>query len=168
MNYIAKIQDRLFEINLEDHGDQIIANIDKESIPIQITELDGNHIYSVLLGNRSLELEIRPNETGYLLHYQGNTLECYVEDERMARLKKSMDLKVTDAIVKELNAPMPGLIVSVEVKPGQQVKKGDGLVIIEAMKMENEIKATSDAIVKEIKVQKQQPVEKNQLLMIFE
>jgi biotin carboxyl carrier protein len=94
-------------------------------------------------------------------------LEFLVEDERTARLKKSMNQTVAHKIEKDLKAPMPGMIVLIEVKPGQQLKKGDGLLIIEAMKMENEIKAPFDCMVKEIKVQERQAVEKGQVLVVF-
>jgi len=168
MNYIATIQNKEFNIELEDVGDQVVAKINGETVPIKLTEIDGSFNYSALIGNRSLELEIRRNEIGYLLQYRGQTLEAFVEDERMARLKKSMGKSAAQKIENELKAPMPGLVVTIEVQPGQQVKKGDGLFIIEAMKMENEIKASFDATVKEIKVREREPVDKNQVLILFE
>jgi pyruvate carboxylase subunit B len=60
------------------------------------------------------------------------------------------------------------MVVRVEVDVGQNVKKGDGLVIVEAMKMENELKVAYPGTVKEIKVKAGQPVEKNQPLVVFE
>lgn len=167
MNYIAKIQDKEFRINLEDRGDHVVAVINGKTIPIQLHEINGSHIYYALVGNRSIEIEIRRNEVGYLIFHQGSSLEFVVEDERTARLKKSMSPSVSQKAEKDLKAPMPGLIVAIEVKPGQQLKKGDGLLIIEAMKMENEIKAPFDCVVKEIKVQERQAVEKGQVLVVF-
>jgi len=167
MNYIAKIANKEFKINLEDRGDQIVAIINGETIPIQLNEIDGSHVYSAFVANRSLELEIRRNEAGYQIFHKGNTLEYLVEDERTARLKQSMNQAVSQKIDKELKAPMPGLVVAIEVKPAQKLRKGDGLIIIEAMKMENEIKAPFDCVVKEIKVQKKQAVEKGQVLVVF-
>jgi pyruvate carboxylase subunit B len=167
MNYIAKIQDKEFKINLEDRGDQVVAIINGETIPIQLNEIDGSHVYSALVSNRSMEIEIRRNEAGYLIFHKGTSLEYLVEDERTARLKKSMSQSVSQKFAKDLKAPMPGLIVAIEVKSGQQLKKGDGLLIIEAMKMENEIKAPFDCVIKEIKVQERQAVEKGQVLVVF-
>ncbi len=167
MNYIARIQNKEYKINQEDCGDQVVAIINGKSIPIQLHEIDGSHNYSALVGNRSLEIEIRRNEAGYQIFYKGNSLEFWVEDERTARLKNSMRQAVSHKIEQELRAPMPGLVVAIEVKPGQPIKKGDGLVIIEAMKMENEIKAPFDCVVKEIKVQERQAVEKGQVLVVF-
>lgn len=67
----------------------------------------------------------------------------------------------------DLKAPMPGLIVSVNVQPGDAVKKGDSLIILEAMKMENIIKAPGEGTVKGIRVAKGDRVEKNQVLIEF-
>ena len=69
--------------------------------------------------------------------------------------------------VKDVKAPMPGLILDIKVRPGQEVKKGDPILILEAMKMENILKSPGDGVVKEIKVQTRQNVEKNQVLILF-
>ena len=167
MNYIVKIQDKEFQISLEDRGDDVAAVVNGETIPIRLKEIDGSHVYSALVGNRSIELEIKRNEVGYLIFHKGDSLEYLVEDERTARLKKSMNQAVSHEVDKELKAPMPGLVVSIEIQAGQKIKKGDGLIIIEAMKMENEIKAPFDCTVKEIKVQERQAVEKGQVLVVF-
>jgi len=145
----------------------VVAIINGKTIPIQLHEIDGSHVYSALVGNRSMEIEIRRNEVGYLIFHKGNSLEFLVEDERTARLKKSMRQAVSHKIDRELKSPMTGLVVAIEVKTGQQLKKGEGLLIIEAMKMENEIKAPFDCTIKEIKVQEKQAVEKGQVLVVF-
>jgi biotin carboxyl carrier protein len=62
---------------------------------------------------------------------------------------------------------MPGLVVDIEVKAGQSVCRGDGLAIVEAMKMENELTATADGVVREVRVEKGQTVEKDQVLLII-
>lgn len=67
-----------------------------------------------------------------------------------------------------LKAPMPGMILKVLVSPGQQVNKGDALLILEAMKMENVLKATADATVKAIKVEEKVAVEKGAILIEME
>ncbi|WP_448518359.1 acetyl-CoA carboxylase biotin carboxyl carrier protein subunit [Rhodoflexus sp.] len=69
--------------------------------------------------------------------------------------------------INELKAPMPGLILSVNISEGQEVKKGDSLLILEAMKMENVLKAPADATIKAIKVQQGDRVEKNTILVVF-
>jgi biotin carboxyl carrier protein len=69
--------------------------------------------------------------------------------------------------VNDVKAPMPGLILEIKVQPGQEVKKGDPIMILEAMKMENILKSPGDGVVREIKVAVKQNVEKNQILILF-
>ena len=69
--------------------------------------------------------------------------------------------------VNEVKAPMPGLILEIKVQPGQEVKKGDPIMILEAMKMENILKSPGDGVVREVKVAVKQNVEKNQILIQF-
>lgn len=71
-------------------------------------------------------------------------------------------------IINDLKAPMPGLVLKILVQPGDVIKKGDNLLVLEAMKMENIIKASGDAVIKEIPVAPGESVEKNQLLIRFE
>lgn len=69
---------------------------------------------------------------------------------------------------KDLKAPMPGLVLDVMVEAGQKVQKGDSLLILEAMKMENVLKSPGDGVVKKIKVEKGAAVNKNQVLLEME
>ncbi|MGB0885417.1 MAG: acetyl-CoA carboxylase biotin carboxyl carrier protein subunit [Chitinophagales bacterium] len=91
-------------------------------------------------------------------------------------LKDKFDLLLEDlgmsnmAVVKmkDIKAPMPGLVISIDVKPGDEIKKGDAILILEAMKMENVLKASGDGVIKEIKVKEGVAVEKNQILVSLE
>ena len=86
----------------------------------------------------------------------------------MQILLQSMGLDTTSSRkLNEIKAPMPGLVVRITVEEGTEVKKGDSLLVLEAMKMENVIKAPGDAVVGKIKVNAGQAVEKNQLLISF-
>jgi biotin carboxyl carrier protein len=67
----------------------------------------------------------------------------------------------------ELKAPMPGLVLALKASEGQEIKKGEPLLVLEAMKMENIIKASADVVVKTIKVKQGQAVEKNEVMMTF-
>jgi biotin carboxyl carrier protein len=68
-------------------------------------------------------------------------------------------------VIKEIKAPMPGLVLDISVEEGQEVKEGDRILILEAMKMENSIVIHADAVIKKIRVTRGQPVEKNQVLV---
>lgn len=71
------------------------------------------------------------------------------------------------AKIKELKSPMPGLIKKILVKPGDSVEKGDGLLTLEAMKMENILKAPANLTIQQIKVSEGNAVDKNQVLIVF-
>jgi biotin carboxyl carrier protein len=75
--------------------------------------------------------------------------------------------KATTQKIGSLKAPMPGLLLDIKVEEGQTVKKGDTLLVLEAMKMENVLKAPIDATIKTIKVHKGENVDKNQVLIVF-
>jgi biotin carboxyl carrier protein len=86
--------------------------------------------------------------------------------DRFDDLLKELGMDAAASLkVGDLKAPMPGLVVDIPVKEGDTVSKGDTLVILEAMKMENALKAVADATVKKIAVTKGQAVDKNTLLI---
>ncbi len=105
------------------------------------------------------ELKIRVNDQVYSIAIK----------EEIDQLLESMglDLKAMQK-AEPIKAPMPGMILKVLVEPGQQISKGDGLVILEAMKMENVLKATADATVKSINIEEQTAVEKGTVLIELE
>ena len=70
--------------------------------------------------------------------------------------------------VNDLKAPMPGLVLDILVKEGDKINKGDTLIVLEAMKMENALKAIADATVKKVSVKKGNTVDKNQVLVQLE
>ena len=102
-----------------------------------------------------------------LLKIDGHEVQVMIKDKLDLLLEKlGMNTKL-GKVIKEIKAPMPGLIHDVLVIVGQQVKKGDSLIILEAMKMENLIKAPSDIEVKQIFIKQGDNVEKDQPMMIF-
>lgn len=88
--------------------------------------------------------------------------------DKMDVLLEQMGIDMAAAnVVNDLKAPMPGLVLEIPVSVGQEIKKGDQLIILEAMKMENVLKAVGDGVVKSIEVGKGDSVEKNQVLIKF-
>lgn len=90
-----------------------------------------------------------------------------VKDKVDQLLKKMGINNLSSSIIKEVKAPMPGLIHNILVEVGQEVKKGDQLMILEAMKMENVLKAPGAGTIQSIEVEKGNSVEKNQILIKF-
>ncbi len=96
-----------------------------------------------------------------------NTYSFTVKDS-MEQLLESMGLNLKNSnIVKDIKSPMPGLVIQILVQENQPVKKGDALLILEAMKMENIIKSPGDGVVKKVLATQGKAVEKNELLIQF-
>lgn len=131
----------------------------------------GPGMYSVVRKGRSLSALVlkEDREAGTVRIRIG--AHCYtvrLEDER-SRLMQLLGIdRSARAMVRELKAPMPGLVLKLLVKEGDTVKKNDPLLVLEAMKMENVIKSAGDAVVKKIHAEERAAVEKGQLLLSFE
>lgn len=126
--------------------------------------------YSLVLDGRSYNVlvlkEDKENKT-VRLRIGAKTYTVALEDEQR-HLMHALGLdKAMQTVAKDLKAPMPGLVLKVLVKPGDVVKKNDAVLILEAMKMENVIKAPGDAVVSAVHVQERVAVEKGQLLLNF-
>lgn len=102
------------------------------------------------------------------LSVNGNTYEVQIEDEYDQQVKKMGLLAVTAQKVNSIKAPMPGLIVDVMVEVGQEISEGTPLLVLSAMKMENIILSQGEGVVKSIEVQKDDVVEKGQLIIEME
>ncbi|MBC8084963.1 MAG: biotin/lipoyl-binding protein [Hymenobacter sp.] len=126
--------------------------------------------FHVLHAGRSVTAEVAEADyttKTFRLRLNGQTVNLQVKDQFDLLLDRLGMSDVTTIKVNELKAPMPGLIVAVRVEPGQAVRKGDPLLVLEAMKMENILKAPGDGTVAAIKVQLRDNVTKGQVLVQF-
>jgi len=176
INYHLELNGKEYLVGVERADGQVAVSINGRKHTVDLVELNGGSTslttsggaFSILLDGKSYDLEVKENETGISVFTLGQHYDLTVEEEQTyhARMLSGGGQQATKE--KEIRAPMPGLIVKVEVAVGQKVSPGDGLLIMEAMKMENEIKANDSGKVKEIKVSERQPVEQNQVLITFE
>lgn len=120
------------------------------------------------LDNRVYRASIhKKNGHTLVLSVNGIKFQSVLKDEKEILLEElGMDDLLGDADI-EVSAPMPGLILDVFIKPGQEVKKDEKLLILEAMKMENIIKAPADGVIAEVYIKKGESVDKNQKLVKF-
>lgn len=125
--------------------------------------------YSVVHKGRSFRVlvvkEDRDNHT-VRMRIGGSSYSVTLQDDQ-SRLMRTLGLEKKGAVVREIKAPMPGLVLNILVKPGDTVKKNDPVLVLEAMKMENVIKAPGDAVVSAVPAIKGKAVEKGQLLVSF-
>lgn len=135
-----------------------------------ISKID-EQMYHVIRNGQSYRAELiswNKEQKSFVFRIEGFEVETVVQDKFDLLLEK---MGINDGAaqkMKELKAPMPGLIIGVSVEEGQNVEAGTPLIVLEAMKMENIIRAQGEGIVKKINVQAGNSVEKNQVLIIFE
>ncbi|GEO02457.1 acetyl-CoA carboxylase biotin carboxyl carrier protein subunit [Adhaeribacter aerolatus] len=103
----------------------------------------------------------------FVIRINGHLHSLTVKDRFDLLLDKMGMTQANVHKINEIKAPMPGLIVAIKVEAEQEVKKGDPLLVLEAMKMENILKSPGDGVVKAIKVNLRDNVEKNQVLILF-
>lgn len=129
----------------------------------------GPSTFSLVRNGRSHRVLLlkEDKETGTLrLRIGAHTYTVQLQDDR-TRLMHTLGLDKAATKVKEIKAPMPGMVLNIIVKPGDVVKKNDPILVLEAMKMENMIKAPGDATVSAVHAEKGKAVEKGQLLVSF-
>jgi biotin carboxyl carrier protein len=162
MKYIATIDDRSFEIDINEQG-EIIADGDRLSVDFQ--SVADQPVYSMLLNGESFEANVSTQELGVEVLLRGRLFLVKVEDERQRRLRETTGVDFGQEGEFTLAAPMPGMVIAVPVEVGQNVSKGDDLIILESMKMQNELKAPRDGEISGIRVSSGDSVDQNQVLL---
>jgi len=160
--------DTIYNVELEKELNAGFLN--KEHFEWDVLQIKNNS-FSVLKNNKSYNVEllsVNKEEKRFFIKVNGLKYKINVKDKYDELLRSlGMDRLVTQK-VGEIKAPMPGLVLDIVVSEGDEVKKGDTLLILEAMKMENVIKSPTDGIIKKISINKGEAVEKNQLVLNFE
>ena len=166
MRYYVTLGEQTLEVELTPEG----ATVDGVRYATDLVSVAGTPMRHLLLDGRSYPLVAHEGATrgAWDLLLEGARFELEVVDERTRAIRAMTARGATVQGPKPLRAPMPGLILRVEVEAAQAVKPGQGLVIMEAMKMENELKAASAGVITRIHVQPGQAVEKGAVLIDFE
>jgi biotin carboxyl carrier protein len=165
--YKVKVNDKY---NFEISGKNPAFQIDDQDINLDIETLIPGRSAHVLFKNKSYTIEIvevNAEDKTQILKVNGNLYTVAIQD-KYDLLLKQLGLEMNAANrVQEIKAPMPGLVLKVMVKEGTSVKKGDSLLVLEAMKMENVLKSPSDGIVNKVLVTQGDKIEKNAVLIKF-
>lgn len=159
MKYVTIINERRFEIEVDNDGRVLI---DGEERDVDFLNLGGS-LYSLITENKSFEAVIDDDEGRIDVMMRGRLFEAQVLDERAMLLMQRRGGMVDSS--GEVYAPMPGLIVDVTVAEGYAVAKGQTVVILESMKMQNELKSPIDGTARAIHAVAGQAVDKNDLLV---
>ncbi|MCC6515573.1 MAG: acetyl-CoA carboxylase biotin carboxyl carrier protein subunit [Chitinophagales bacterium] len=159
-------EDNAHEIELDEQQ----IKIDGKATDIDLVKLLDNKFH-ILQNHKSYNIEVLHTDYNlkrFSIKVNNNIYDLNLQTELDILLEKMGMSSAGDEKMDNVKAPMPGLVLDVLVEIGQAVKKGDNLLILEAMKMENIIKASGNGIVKSIKINKKDAVEKGQLLIEME
>lgn len=154
------------ELEITIHADGRVE-LDGECFEVDLQHISNDVVYSMIIQGRSHEVFTMFEDGIWRILIDGERHEVEVEDERTKRLKalSGSDKQLVGDI--QVKAPMPGLVVKVLVETGEVVNQNQPLVILEAMKMENELRAPRAGMVKEIRIKPQETVALQQVLLIL-
>ncbi|MFN8388429.1 MAG: biotin/lipoyl-containing protein [Anaerolineales bacterium] len=162
MKYIATVEGKEFIVDIVDEK-HIVVN--DKTYTIDFESVSGQPVYSLIADGKSHESYIARGDDDWQVLLRGRLYPVVVEDEREKRLRAAAGGGPAETGEFLLKAPMPGLVVAVPVEDGQDVKKGQVLLILESMKMQNELKSPRDGKVNRIKVKPGESVEQKQTLL---
>lgn len=165
MKYVVLVDGRSIEVDVD--GERI--RVAGQTRHATLASIPGTPLRQLLLDGRPLTLSVEARGQGHwALTEAGQRSELEVLDERTRHIRSLTGAGDQQRSADVLRAPMPGLVVRVHAAPGDRVTAGSGVVVLEAMKMENELTAQATAVVRAVRVSPGEAVEKGQVLVEFE
>lgn len=165
MKYVTTVNGETYEIEIKADG---MVEVNGEPRHVDFKPMGQHAIFSLIIDNQSFEAVVEQRDGSYQVLIFGDLYDVEVTDERSLRLARLSGVTADTSGEAQIKSPMPGLIVAVPVEIGQEVKKGDTVVILESMKMENELKAPRDGTIERIEVGKGDSVEQNKVLVVIQ
>jgi biotin carboxyl carrier protein len=163
MKYITTLEGKSFLVEIIDEKR---VSVDGKVYQVDFESVSGQPVYSLIVDGRSHESYIYQGEDdNWQVLLRGRLYPVTVEDEREKRLRAAAGAGVAETGEFHLRAPMPGLVVALPVAEGQAVKRGQVILILESMKMQNEIKSPRDGTIGRIRVKTGETVEQKQTLL---
>ena len=164
MHFIVKVDDKEYKLDVDRQGNIFVVRMNNTEIHAEVAASLHDSQMSVIIKNKlynvvfDVENRLMVNEEEFVAE---------VVDEHIHRLMKASP-PASEKKEVTVTVPMPGLVIEIEVKVGDTVSAGQGLIVVEAMKMQNEIKAPKGGIVKQILVKKGQSVNSREKLMVIQ
>ena len=162
MKYITIVEDKQFLVEIIDEKH---VSVDGKVYEVDFESVSGQPVYSLILDGKSHEAYVAPGDNNWEVLLRGRLYPATVEDEREKRLRSAAGGGVAETGEFHLRAPMPGLVVTILVEEGQPIKKGQVLLILESMKMQNELKSPRDGTLGRVRVKPGETVEQKQTLL---
>ncbi|MBT3321553.1 MAG: biotin/lipoyl-binding protein [Anaerolineae bacterium] len=165
MKYITTIDGKEFQVEIIDDRH---VSVDGKIVEVDFESVKSQPVFSLIVDGKSYEAYVYDGEEDLEVLLKGRLYHSRVEDERERRLRAAAGGSKAVSGTFHLKAPMPGLVVSLAVAEGQEVKEGDVLLILESMKMQNELKSPQDGVVGRIQVSAGDSVEQRQKMLSVE
>lgn len=162
MKYITTVGDEQFIVEINQRGE---ITVNDQVLNVDLQQMPDTTMYSMIIAGESHDVRMSEGDGFYEVQVSGDIFQVVVEDERtrlLAGLKRGPGAGTGEVLVK---APMPGVVVEIPVVKGQKVFKGDIVLVLESMKMQNEFKAPRDGEVHSIRVESGQTVEQNTVML---
>jgi len=167
MRYVVQLNDERKTVSIDSDG---VRYEESPAMSAELADIEGSPVRMVKLGTHvyRVVVERRQGKGKYSLWVDGYRFDTEALDERTRAIRDLSAANAGPTGPAPIIAPMPGLIVSVNVNPGDRVAAGQGIVVMEAMKMENELRSTAAGTVKSVEVVPGTAVEKGALLVALE
>jgi biotin carboxyl carrier protein len=162
MRYITTVEGKQFLVEIIDDKH---VSVDGKVYEVDFESVSGQPVYSLIVDGRSHEAYAAQDDDTWQVLLRGRLYPITVEDEREKRLRSAAGGGVAETGEFHLKAPMPGLVVSIPVEEGQTVKRGQVLLVLESMKMQNELKSPRDGTIGRMRVKAGEKVEQKQTLL---
>ncbi len=164
MKYYTRVDNTEYEVEI--NGESILLN--GAPVNVDLMRSGAAELYSVLFDGRSYEMLVNADRFNYTINVRGVQFQVQVEDERARRMNRARRLPALPEGELAITAPIPGLVVRVLVAEGETIEEGQPVVLLEAMKMENELRAMRSGVVKSVLVAGGQRVDQNAPLIVLE
>ena len=156
------------QADVERQDDGIVVSFEDRARHVLVSDfVPGMPVWAGTLDGQRIAMHVRMIPNGFELAHRGFEVKAFVYTEREAGYARLMPLKKLSGSEKAVRCPMPGLVISLAVTEGQEVKAGETLAVIEAMKMENVLRAERDGVIKNIRVKQGDSVAVDAVVMEF-
>lgn len=167
MGYIASSKDQEHRLDVRQDREGFRVRLDDRELAVDLLRVKAS-LYSLLMGGRSYEIDVLETDDAYTVLVDGQPFRVEIQDEQQKRLRAAVGKGEVKPGKRTVAAPMPGKVVKLLVKVGDSVHAGAGVIVVEAMKMENELKAPTAGTVKEIRVEEGKAVNGGEVLVVIE
>jgi propionyl-CoA carboxylase alpha chain len=168
-DWVVSLGGHDFDINLKaDKSGSMIKFLDKSTIRVESNWVPGDSIAKIKIEDKILNMKVNKVTGGFRVRLRGSDLNVLIRNKRQFELSSHMLRKIEPDMTKFLVCPMPGMLIKVDVSEGEDVQEGQSLCVVEAMKMENVLRADKKGVIKKINVEAGQSLAVDEVIIEFE